>query len=65
MIINDVIKELMYEQDKDIKDIMIDTNLSLSTIYNIVNNNINPTPKEAHIIFKSLGVSLDNILSLY
>ena len=50
MIIVDLIKELMYQQNKTIKDIVDATGLSYWTIENIVVRDVIPTPKDAQII---------------
>ena len=65
MVINDVIRELMYQQGKSIKDIYAVTELDYETIYNIVEKDFNPKPKDADIILRALGESLEIILKLY
>ena len=65
MIVNDIIRELMYQQNKEVKDIVAVTNLSYETVYNIVVRDRNPNPKDADIILKSLGESLELVLQLY
>lgn len=65
MIVNDIIRELMYQQNKKIVDISKETKLDYETIYNIVVNDINPKTKDADIILRVLGESLDKILKLY
>ena len=65
MIIVDLIKELMYQQNKTVAYIVKTTGLSYRIIENIVIRDIVPTPEDAKIILNSLGVSLDDVLTLY
>ena len=65
MIIVDLIKELMWQQDKSIKDVVNGTGLSYGYIENIVKYYIVPSPENAKIILEYLGVSLDEVLMLY
>lgn len=65
MIIVDLIKELMYQQDKTIADIVRATGLSYWIIENIVVKNIIPTPEYAQVILNALGVTLEEVLILY
>ena len=65
MIIVDLIKELMYQQDKTIADIVRATGLSYWTIENIVVRNTIPTPEYAQVILNALGVTLEEVLILY
>lgn len=64
-IMNDLICELMYQQDKSIQDVCDGTGLSYNTIRNIVKYYTSPTTEEAGLIFKYLGESLEEILKLY
>lgn len=65
MIIIDLIKELMYQQNKTIDDIVDVTRLPYETVYRIVNNDIVPSPEVAKIILGALGISLEDVLTLY
>lgn len=65
MIIVDLIKELMYQQNKSVKEVATESGLPYNTIYNIVNNDVIPNPNDAQKILKVLGVSLEEVLSLY
>ena len=65
MIIVDLIKELMYQQNKTIKDLVEDTGLSYWAIENIVIRDIIPTPEDARVILRVLGVTLEEVLILY
>lgn len=65
MIIIDLIKELMYQQNKTIKDIVEATGLSYKTVENIVVRDIVPTPEVAQTILNVLGVTLEEVLILY
>lgn len=65
MIIVDLIKELMYQQNKTIKDIVEATGLSYKTVENIVVRDIVPTPEVAQTILNVLGVTLEEVLILY
>lgn len=65
MIIVDLIKELMYQQNKTIKDIVNVTGLSYKTVENIVVREIVPTPEVAQTILNVLGVTLEEVLILY
>ena len=64
-IINDLIRELMYQQDKDINDICNGTGLSFGTVKSIVKYNVAPTGDVADLILRYLGESLEEILGLY
>lgn len=65
MIIVDLIKELMYQQNKTIKDIVEATGLSYKSVENIVVRDIVPTPEDAQTILNVLGVTLEEVLILY
>lgn len=65
MIIVDLIKELMYQQNKTIKDIVKATGLSYKSVENIVVRDIVPTPEDAQTILNVLGVTLEEVLILY
>lgn len=65
MIIVDLIKEFMYQNDMDINDVAEATGLSYTTIENIVKRDRIPSVKDANLIFGIFGVTLDEILSLY
>ena len=64
-VINDLIRELMYQQNKDINDICDGTGLSFGIVKNIVKYNIAPTGDVADLILRYLGESLEEILGLY
>lgn len=65
MIIVDLIKELMYQQNKTIIDVVNATGLSYLTVENIVLRDVIPTPEDAQVILNYLGISLEEVLSLY
>ena len=65
MIIVDLIKELMYQQSKSVADVAEGTGLSLLIITNIVEFDVIPTPEYAEIILNYLGITLDDVLTLY
>ena len=65
MIIVDLIKELMYQQNKTVEQLVTETNLSYDTIEDITKNNIVPTPQVAKIILNVLGIKLEDVLFLY
>lgn len=65
MIIVDLIKELMYQQNKSITDVVNATGLSYWTVENIVVRDVIPIPEDAQVILNYLGVSLEEVLSLY
>lgn len=65
MVIIDLIRELMFQQNKTIGGLAEETGLSYEVIENIVLEEITPTPENANIILKSLGVKLADVLCLY
>lgn len=65
MIIVDLIKELMYQQNKTIADVVKATGLSYLTVENIVLRDVIPIPEDAQVILNYLGISLEEVLSLY
>lgn len=65
MIIVDLIKELMYQQNKSVADVAEGTGLSLLIITNIVEFDVVPTPEYAEIILNYLGITLEDVLTLY
>lgn len=65
MIIVDLIKELMYQQDKTVEILSKESKISYKVIENIVLNNITPTPQDANKIFKVLGIKLEEVLCIY
>lgn len=65
MIIVDLIKELMYQQNKTIGDVVKATGLSYLTVENIVLRDVIPIPEDAQVILNYLGISLEEVLSLY
>lgn len=65
MIIVDLIKELIYQQNKTITDVVNATGLSYLTVENIVLRDVIPTPEDAQVILNYLGISLEEVLSLY
>lgn len=65
MIIVDLIKELMRQQNKTVEDIAEATGLSCWVIENIVVKDKVPIPEDAQVILKVLGINLDEVLMLY
>lgn len=65
MIIVDLIKELMDQQNKSVEDMVILTKLTYREIYNIVAYDVIPNPENAKIILGVLGVNLEDVLTLY
>lgn len=65
MIIVDLIKELMYQQNKSVADVAEGTGLSWLIITNIVEHDVIPTPEYAEIILNYLGITLEDVLTLY
>lgn len=65
MIIVDLIKEFMYQENKTIADVANGADLSFDTVRNIVVNDAIPTPEVAEKIFRFFGVTLEEVLSLY
>lgn len=64
-VINDLIRELMYQQNKSISDICAVTGLSYFVVKSIVDYDVSPTPEQASLIMKSFGESLTEVLRLY
>ena len=64
-VINDLIRELMYQQDKSISDICAVTGLSYFVVKNIIDYDVSPTLEQASLIMKSFGESLTEVLRLY
>ena len=64
-VINDLIRELMYQQNKSISDICAVTGLPYFVVKSIVDYDVSPTPKQASLIMKSFGESLTEVLRLY
>ena len=65
MIIIDLIKELMFQQNRSISDIAEATNLPYLFVENIVVREVVPTPEHAKLILNELGVTLEEVLMLY
>lgn len=65
MIIIDLIRELMYQQNISIQDIVRETGLSYEIVNNIVTKEIIPTPEYAEVILNYLGMTLEEVLTLY
>lgn len=65
MIIVDLIKELMYQQDISVVEIVEATGLSYFIVSNIVERDVIPTPEYAEIILNYLGITLEEVLTLY
>lgn len=65
MIIVDLIKEYIYQNDLTIWDVVDATGLSYEIIENIVEKDIIPTPGDADTILKMFGVTLEEVLKLY
>ena len=65
MIIVDLIKEMMYQQDKTIKDMVKETGLSYEIIERTVIRDIIPTPSDAEKMLRCFGITLAEVLILY
>lgn len=65
MIIIDLIKELMYQQNQTIGSLADETGLEYVVIENIVLKEIIPTPDIAKQILWVLGIKLEDVLTLY
>ena len=65
MIIVDLIKEFMYQNDTTVEDVADATGLSYEKIWNIVERDMIPTPEDADIILKMFDTSLEEVLTLY
>ena len=65
MIIIDLIKELMYQQNQTIGSLADETGLEYVVIENIVLKEITPTPDIAKQILWVLGIKLEDVLVLY
>lgn len=65
MIIIDLIRELMYQQDVSVADIVRATGLSFFIVKNIVEHEMIPTPEHAEIILNYFGITLEEVLTLY
>lgn len=65
MIIVDLIKELMYQENLSIEDMVDKTKLPYEIIANIVKRDIIPAPVYAEIILNVFGFTLEEVLILY
>lgn len=65
MIIIDLIKELMYQQNQTISSLADETGLEYVVVENIVLKEIIPTPDIAKQILWVLGIKLEDVLTLY
>lgn len=65
MIIVDLIKEYMEQNDLTIWDVANATGLSYEKIRNIIELDMIPTPSDADTIFRMFGVTLEEVLKLY
>lgn len=65
MIIVDLIKELMYQENLSIEDMVNKTGLPKEIIINIVEKDIIPSPEYAELILNVFGITLEEVLSLY
>lgn len=65
MIIVDLIKEMMYQQDKTIKDMVKETGLSYTIVENVVKRNIVPKPEDAKLMLAVFNIKLEDVLCLY
>ena len=65
MIIIDLIKELMYQQNQTIRGLADETELDYVVIEDIVLREITPTPDVAKQILWVLGIKLEDVLMLY
>lgn len=55
----------MYQQNKSVADVAEGTGLSWLIITNIVEHDVIPTPEYAEIILNYLGITLEDVLTLY
>ena len=55
----------MYQQNISIQDIVRETGLSYEIVNNIVTKEIIPTPEYAEVILNYLGMTLEEVLTLY
>lgn len=65
MIIIDLIKELMFQQNQTIGSLADETGLEYVVVENIVLKEIIPTPDIAKQILWVLGIKLEDVLMLY
>lgn len=65
MIIIDLIRELMFQQNRTIEYLSQETGLPQTLIEDVVLREIMPTPHEAKIMLKVLGIDLEDVLMLY
>lgn len=65
MIIVDLIRELMMQQDLTIGELARRTELHYTTIENVVLKDIIPTPEEARIMLWAMGIKLEDVLCIY
>lgn len=65
MIIIDLIRELMIQQDLTIGDLARKTELSYTTIENVVLRDMTPTPEEARVMLWAMGIKLEDVLCIY
>ena len=65
MIIVDLIKELMYQQNKSVSDLVKETGLAYEIIERTVIRDIAPSPENAEKMLNCLGITLAEVLMLY
>lgn len=65
MIIVNLIRELMLQQDLTIGELARRTELHYTTIENVVLRDMMPTPEEARIMLWAMGIKLEEVLNLY
>lgn len=65
MIIVDLIKELMFQQNQTIRGLANETKLDYVVIEDIVLREITPTPDIAKQILWALGIKVEDVLVLY
>ena len=65
MIIVDLIRELMIQQDLTIGELARRTELHYTTIENVVLKDMIPTPEEARIMLWAMGIKLEDVLCIY
>lgn len=65
MMIVDLIKELMYQQNQTIRGLADETELDYVVIEDIVLREMTPTPDVAKQILWVLGIKLEDVLVLY
>jgi ribosome-binding protein aMBF1 (putative translation factor) len=65
MVIIDLIREIMFQEEKTIRQLALETGLDYSVVEDIVLRDITPTPKDAKIMLRALGIDLEEVLCLF